>query len=316
MRLVRRSSGQESPAHAVRTTAQTKPRRGAGALRARLRSTRKWVAGRCKDWPDARRKVPAPDGHQARHRRRVPAAGRGPIRENSAARNCGCGAAVRDRLEPPAVAAEKHRLLYFCGFAGPFAPSALLRPFWRIRQAEATSRVHDPIAAGRRSASARDRGPGRRRRGGRAGVPPAGAGACAGGGDRGGLAMVAGNALAARMALDGITPAGIAFGRLLLGTLAKWTVAMAVFAIGIGSLALAAAADAGGAGGGLAGLPAGVESAVPNRQFRTSRSKSVGLKRERESTKTRLPKPDLAGPPNTSSTTCITCSGRSVTASS
>ena len=46
--------------------------------------------------------------------------------------------------------------------------------------------------------------------------------------------MVAGNALAARMALDGIAPAGTAFGRLLLGTLAKWTVALAGFVIGSG----------------------------------------------------------------------------------
>lgn len=50
----------------------------------------------------------------------------------------------------------------------------------------------------------------------------------------GGLAMVAGNVLAARMALGGIAPAGAAFGRLLLGTLAKWVVALAGFAIGSG----------------------------------------------------------------------------------
>lgn len=50
----------------------------------------------------------------------------------------------------------------------------------------------------------------------------------------GGLAMAAGNLLAARLALGGIAPAGVAFGRLLLGTLAKWAVALAGFAIGLG----------------------------------------------------------------------------------
>jgi hypothetical protein len=54
----------------------------------------------------------------------------------------------------------------------------------------------------------------------------------------GGLAMVAGNALAARAALSSIAPAGVAFGRLLLGALAKWTVALAGFAIGLGVLRL------------------------------------------------------------------------------
>lgn len=50
----------------------------------------------------------------------------------------------------------------------------------------------------------------------------------------GGLAMAVGNALAARMALGGIAPAGVAFGRLLSGTLAKWLVVLAGFAIGAG----------------------------------------------------------------------------------
>ena len=48
------------------------------------------------------------------------------------------------------------------------------------------------------------------------------------------MAMVVGNVLAARVALGGIAPAGIAFGRLLLGTLTKWAVALAGFAIGSG----------------------------------------------------------------------------------
>jgi len=50
----------------------------------------------------------------------------------------------------------------------------------------------------------------------------------------GGLAMVAGNALAAGMALGGIVPARVAFARLLLGTALKWLVAGVVFVVGVG----------------------------------------------------------------------------------
>ena len=50
----------------------------------------------------------------------------------------------------------------------------------------------------------------------------------------GGLAMAAGNALVARMALGGVVHARTAFARLLLGTMAKWLVAILVFAIGLG----------------------------------------------------------------------------------
>lgn len=46
----------------------------------------------------------------------------------------------------------------------------------------------------------------------------------------GGLALVSGNALAALVALGGIVPARVAFGRLLLGTMVKWLVAIAVLA--------------------------------------------------------------------------------------
>lgn len=46
----------------------------------------------------------------------------------------------------------------------------------------------------------------------------------------GGLALVSGNALAALVALGGIVPARIAFGRLLLGTMLKWLVAIVVLA--------------------------------------------------------------------------------------
>lgn len=45
----------------------------------------------------------------------------------------------------------------------------------------------------------------------------------------GGLALVLGNALAAVMALAGIVPARVALGSLLLGTMAKWLVVIAVF---------------------------------------------------------------------------------------
>jgi F0F1-type ATP synthase assembly protein I len=95
------------------------------------------------------------------------------------------------------------------------------------------TRVHDPIAAGRRAAA-------------RAVAVQAAAVALVAlafllqgpahalAAGWGGLAMVAGNALAARVALRGIAAAGIAFGRLLLGALAKWTVALAGFAIGLG----------------------------------------------------------------------------------
>ena len=46
----------------------------------------------------------------------------------------------------------------------------------------------------------------------------------------GGLALVLGNALAALVALRGIVRAPVAFGRLLLGAMGKWLVAIAVLA--------------------------------------------------------------------------------------
>ncbi len=49
----------------------------------------------------------------------------------------------------------------------------------------------------------------------------------------GGLAMVLGNALAANTALTGIVPARIALGRLLMGLVSKWIVAISVFAMGL-----------------------------------------------------------------------------------
>lgn len=49
----------------------------------------------------------------------------------------------------------------------------------------------------------------------------------------GGVAMAAGNALAASVSLAGIAPAGVALGRLLLGTMAKWLVAIVVLVMAL-----------------------------------------------------------------------------------
>lgn len=46
----------------------------------------------------------------------------------------------------------------------------------------------------------------------------------------GGLALVLGNALAATVALGGVVRAPVAFGRLLLGAMGKWLVAIVVLA--------------------------------------------------------------------------------------
>jgi F0F1-type ATP synthase assembly protein I len=55
----------------------------------------------------------------------------------------------------------------------------------------------------------------------------------------GGIAMLAGNGLAAAVALGGgIQPAGAAFARLLLGTLGKWVVALVVVVVALGPLRL------------------------------------------------------------------------------
>ena len=57
----------------------------------------------------------------------------------------------------------------------------------------------------------------------------------------GGIAMLAGNALAAVVALGGgIQPAGAAFARLMLGTLGKWLVVVAVLAVALGVFGLPA----------------------------------------------------------------------------
>ncbi|MGH8030901.1 MAG: ATP synthase subunit I [Luteimonas sp.] len=49
----------------------------------------------------------------------------------------------------------------------------------------------------------------------------------------GGLAMVLGNAASVHLALGGIVPARIALGRLMLGAMAKWLITIAGFAIAL-----------------------------------------------------------------------------------
>src|SRR3546814_120323 len=96
-------------------------------------------------------------------------------------------------------------------------------------QAEQVIRVHDPIAAGRRAALRAVAVQGL--------VVALLAAAFLAQGVRealavgvGGLALVLGNALSAVVALGGIVPAPVAFGRLLLGAMGKWLVAIAVLA--------------------------------------------------------------------------------------
>jgi F0F1-type ATP synthase assembly protein I len=101
------------------------------------------------------------------------------------------------------------------------------------------SRVHDPIATGRRAAlravavqaaAALLVAVGAWLLAG----PTQGLAAAAGG-----IAMLAGNALAAVVALGGgIQPAGAAYARLLLGTIGKWVVVLAVLAVALGPLRL------------------------------------------------------------------------------
>ncbi|MBA2237095.1 MAG: hypothetical protein H0W24_00105 [Lysobacter sp.] len=95
--------------------------------------------------------------------------------------------------------------------------------------------MHDPVAAGRRSS--------RRALALQAVVAALVALAFAVQGSQqalsaamGGGAMLSGNALAAAVALGGgIQSARAAFARLLLGTLGKWVVVMAVLAVGFGA---------------------------------------------------------------------------------
>ncbi len=102
----------------------------------------------------------------------------------------------------------------------------------QVPQVEQVTRVHDPIAAGRRTAL--------RAVAIEALVAALLAAAFLLQGGRealaagfGGLALVLGNTLNALVALGGIVQARVAFGRLLLGTMAKWLVVMAVMAMGL-----------------------------------------------------------------------------------
>ncbi|MEO5566231.1 MAG: hypothetical protein ABIR05_06190 [Luteimonas sp.] len=68
----------------------------------------------------------------------------------------------------------------------------------------------------------------------------------------GGLAMLAGNAVAAVVALGGgIQTAGAAFARLMLGTLGKWVVVMVVLAVALGPWRLPALPAVGGMAAGM-----------------------------------------------------------------
>ena len=100
------------------------------------------------------------------------------------------------------------------------------------RSIQPSPRVHDPIAAGRRAAL--------RAIAIQAGTValvavafltqgPAQAAAAL----VGGLALVAGNGIAALLSLGDIVPAGVALARLMLGTLAKWGVVFAVLALAL-----------------------------------------------------------------------------------
>jgi F0F1-type ATP synthase assembly protein I len=92
--------------------------------------------------------------------------------------------------------------------------------------------VHDPIAAGRRTAF--------RAVAVQAGVVAVVAAAFLTQGPQhalgalvGGAALVLGHALAVRWSLDGVVPAREALVRLMLGTLAKWCVAIGIVAVAL-----------------------------------------------------------------------------------
>jgi F0F1-type ATP synthase assembly protein I len=86
----------------------------------------------------------------------------------------------------------------------------------------------------------------------------------------GGLALVSGNALAAFVALGRIVPARVAFGRLLLGTMAKWLVAIAVLAAALAIWRLPPLPM-------LLGLAAGLLAYLLALNFLTEKRKHQGL---------------------------------------
>jgi F0F1-type ATP synthase assembly protein I len=124
--------------------------------------------------------------------------------------------------------------------------------------------VHDPIAAGRRSAL--------RAVAVQAIVavlaalvflvqgPQAALAAGLGGG-----ALALGNALAAVLALGGIVPARVAFVRLLAGMLAKWSVTIAILAVALEAWRLPPLPMLAGLLAGLLAYLWALQGAVPNR---------------------------------------------------
>lgn len=87
----------------------------------------------------------------------------------------------------------------------------------------------------------------------------------------GGLALAAGNALVAGMALGGVVQARVAFARLLLGTALKWLVAGMVLALGMGVWRLPALPMLAGLAAGLLAYLAALNLRVGNR---TSKGRS------------------------------------------
>jgi len=87
----------------------------------------------------------------------------------------------------------------------------------------------------------------------------------------GALALAAGNALVAGMALGGVVQARVAFARLLLGTALKWLVAGVVFAVGVGVWRLPGPAMLAGLAAGLLAYLAALNLRVANR---TSKGRS------------------------------------------
>src|SRR5690606_14809035 len=114
----------------------------------------------------------------------------------------------------------------------------------------------------------------------------------------GGIAMLAGNALAAVVALGGgIQPAGAAFARLMLGTLGKWLVVVAVLAVALGVFGWPALPILVGLGAGMLAYLLALHGTKSTRLQRCIRALNPSPR----------PSRPPVGPPNTSTTTCTTC---------
>lgn len=81
----------------------------------------------------------------------------------------------------------------------------------------------------------------------------------------GGGALALGNALAAVLSLGGIVPARVAFARLLAGLLAKWCVTIAILAVGLEAWRLPPLPMLAGLLAGLLAYLWALQGAVPNR---------------------------------------------------